>query len=211
MTDGTIYCKYATENFTYSMDRIFCFDYNGELFREVDRLFSFESNAKHDPHADLKNEIVSSLKRDYGTPHTNGTQPESKYYWVYGNMRIDYLDSFGHIAIAYSHIPKEREILAENDKNKSYQDSMAAEINNQNKLQQQREYERKRNMTIQDHVADDAVKEYEIAERQGDKMQMYVQAGLCAAAFLQAQDEPNYRKWKDIERKIGDQIRMPHY
>ena len=59
---------------------------------------------------------------------------------------------------------------------------------------------------IQNRVAEDAVRQYEIAERQGDKMQIYVQAGLVSAAYLQAQDEANYRRWKEVEREAGRRI-----
>lgn len=53
---------------------------------------------------------------------------------------------------------------------------------------------------ISNHVADDAVAQYEIAKRQGDKMQTCVQAGLVSAAFLQAKNEPQYREWKTTEK-----------
>ena len=62
---------------------------------------------------------------------------------------------------------------------------------------------------IENQVAADAVRQYEIAERAGDKMQMYTQASLCTAAFLQAKDESNYRKWLDLEHKLGKQLGMP--
>jgi hypothetical protein len=48
-------------------------------------------------------------------------------------------------------------------------------------------------------VSDSAAQQYYIARRQGDPIQICVQAGLAAAAFLQAQDEPNYRAWKNKE------------
>lgn len=58
-------------------------------------------------------------------------------------------------------------------------------------------------------MANDFVKQYEIAKREGDKMQVCVQAGLVGMTFLQAQDENNYRKWKQQERedclKVGIQ------
>lgn len=44
---------------------------------------------------------------------------------------------------------------------------------------------------IENKVASDAVEQYRIAERQGDKMQICVQAGLVSAAYLQAKDEVN--------------------
>jgi len=60
--------------------------------------------------------------------------------------------------------------------------------------------------TIENQVTEDAIKQYEIAYRQGDKMQIYVQAGMVAAAYLQAQDEENYRKWKAIEKEAGKKV-----
>jgi len=53
--------------------------------------------------------------------------------------------------------------------------------------------------SIEREVATDSVREYRIAKRQGDKMQICVQAGMVSAAFLQANDEVNYRKWKGVE------------
>lgn len=53
---------------------------------------------------------------------------------------------------------------------------------------------------IEDQVAQDSVKQYEIAKRGGDAMQACVYAGMVVAAFLQAKDEPNYRKWQAIEK-----------
>ena len=41
---------------------------------------------------------------------------------------------------------------------------------------------------IEKQVAKDTIKQYEIAKQQGDKMQICVQAGLVAAAQLQAKD-----------------------
>lgn len=52
---------------------------------------------------------------------------------------------------------------------------------------------------IEDQVAVDAVRQYEIAKREGNPMQMCVQAGFVSAAYLQAKDETNYQKWKKVE------------
>jgi hypothetical protein len=52
---------------------------------------------------------------------------------------------------------------------------------------------------IQNQVASDSVEQYGIAARSGSDMDRCVQAGLVTAAFLQAKDEINYAKWKDIE------------
>ncbi|MFB6457427.1 hypothetical protein ACE38W_19290 [Chitinophaga sp. Hz27] len=74
------------------------------------------------------------------------------------------------------------------------------------KEQQQKELEKQAHeslQSIQNQVAVDAEQQYEIAKKQGDKMQTYVQAGLVAAAYLQAKDEENYNKWKAIEKEAG--------
>ncbi len=53
---------------------------------------------------------------------------------------------------------------------------------------------------ITNKVATDAVQQYEIAKRQGDPIQICVQAGFVSAAYLQAKDEVNYQAWKATER-----------
>lgn len=58
-------------------------------------------------------------------------------------------------------------------------------------------------------VAQDQIKQYNIAVSGGDKLQIYTQASLVAQAFLQAKDEENYKKWKDIEKKAAAEAGMP--
>lgn len=53
--------------------------------------------------------------------------------------------------------------------------------------------------SIQDKVADDAVKQYNIASVGGKAIDRCVQAGLVAAAYLQAQNQQQYNSWKVIE------------
>ncbi len=62
---------------------------------------------------------------------------------------------------------------------------------------------------IENQVAADAVEQYRIAERQGNRMQICVQAGFVSAAFLQAKDESNYRIWKDTERQRCGEAGVP--
>ncbi len=52
---------------------------------------------------------------------------------------------------------------------------------------------------IHKQVAADAVTQYQITSRSGSAMDKCVQAGLVAAAFLQAKDEPYYKGWKERE------------
>lgn len=49
-------------------------------------------------------------------------------------------------------------------------------------------------------VANDAVSQYEIAKRSGTKPEVCFHAGMVAAAYLQAKDEPNYKAWKATEK-----------
>ena len=65
--------------------------------------------------------------------------------------------------------------------------------------------------SLYNSVATDAVKQYEIAARQGDKIQICVQAGLVSAAYLQAKDETNYQAWKATEKKVCERAGMPQY
>jgi len=62
---------------------------------------------------------------------------------------------------------------------------------------------------IEQQVAADAVKQYEITKSSGTAIDAYVHAGLVAAAYLQAKDEANYKKWKEIERQEGIRAGMP--
>jgi hypothetical protein len=61
---------------------------------------------------------------------------------------------------------------------------------------------------IEQQVAADSVRQYEIAKRNGKAMDAYVHAGLVAAAYLQAEDEANYRKWKSIETQEAKKAGM---
>ena len=58
-----------------------------------------------------------------------------------------------------------------------------------------------RNMqSAEDIVLRDAAKQYEIAKRNGSKMDTCVQAQLVAAAALQAKNEAAYQQWKAAQR-----------
>ena len=67
-----------------------------------------------------------------------------------------------------------------------------------------------RNMqTIENKVALDAEKQYQIAKNNGSAMDAYVQAGMVAASYLQAKDETNYKKWKGIEADEAKSAGIP--
>ena len=58
--------------------------------------------------------------------------------------------------------------------------------------------------SIENHVATDAEKRFEIAQQQGDKIQTCVQAALVATAYQQAKDDASYKMWKNIQFYVCD-------
>lgn len=62
---------------------------------------------------------------------------------------------------------------------------------------------------IEQQVAEDFEAQYDIAKRNGSAIDAYVAAGFVAAAYLQAEDEANYQRWKAIERQEARRAGMP--
>lgn len=62
---------------------------------------------------------------------------------------------------------------------------------------------------IHNQVATDAVAQYEIARRQGDPIQVCVQAGFVSASYLQAKDEARYVAAKATEKADCARAGMP--
>jgi hypothetical protein len=52
---------------------------------------------------------------------------------------------------------------------------------------------------LENQVADDAIKQYQIAKRDGSASDACVHAGIVADAYLQAKDEADYQQWKATE------------
>ena len=53
--------------------------------------------------------------------------------------------------------------------------------------------------SIYQQVADDAVSQYRITKTSGSAIDQCVQAGMVAAAYLQAQNQASYSVWKQTE------------
>lgn len=62
---------------------------------------------------------------------------------------------------------------------------------------------------IENQVAQDAEQQYKIAKRNGTAADAYAAAMMVSAAYLQANDEPNYKKWKEIEKQEAKAAGMP--
>lgn len=56
---------------------------------------------------------------------------------------------------------------------------------------------------VRQKVINDMLEQYAIAKRRGTAIDAYVHAGLVAASYLQAHNEPEYRRWKQIEAEEG--------
>ena len=54
--------------------------------------------------------------------------------------------------------------------------------------------------SIENKVATDAVDQYNIAKQSGGPMDACVAAGMVTAAYLQAEDQANYSRWKATKR-----------
>ena len=53
---------------------------------------------------------------------------------------------------------------------------------------------------IEKKVVSDMTEQYNIAKKGNDSIQICVQAGLVASAYLQAHNETKYQEWKEIEK-----------
>jgi len=63
--------------------------------------------------------------------------------------------------------------------------------------------------TIELHVAEEAEAQYQMVQRSGTIIDMCVQAGMVAAAWLQAKDAGKYDFWKEIEAKTCANAGVP--
>lgn len=62
---------------------------------------------------------------------------------------------------------------------------------------------------VENQVAGDSEKQYEIARESGTPMDRCVHAGFVSAAYIQAKDQENYAKWKEIESRDCEAAGLP--
>lgn len=53
---------------------------------------------------------------------------------------------------------------------------------------------------IEEQAAGDAIDQYNIVAEDNDFMQMCLRAGVVAEVYLQANNQTEYRKWKEIKK-----------
>ena len=63
--------------------------------------------------------------------------------------------------------------------------------------------------SIEQQVATDSEAQYNITKQSGTAMDQCVNAGLTAAAYLQAKDQSSYANWKAVERRDCDAAGVP--
>ncbi len=63
--------------------------------------------------------------------------------------------------------------------------------------------------SIEQETIADAINEYEITKRNGSAMDAYIRAGIVAELYLQANDEANYVKWKNVEKQEAFRADVP--
>ena len=63
--------------------------------------------------------------------------------------------------------------------------------------------------TIEQQVAADYEAQYNITQQSGTAIDQCVQAGMVAAAYLQAKDQSSYARWKGVERRDCDAAGVP--
>ena len=118
LTDGTFYYAIETKNFKIPLRVFLYYDNEEKLFRMKEEVIVnlLEKKKKSSPNADFKKELLQNYKDDLGkTPLKNGTQANTKFYWLKGDKRFDYLESENNSALATTKISSERKIIAYND------------------------------------------------------------------------------------------------
>jgi hypothetical protein len=55
-------------------------------------------------------------------------------------------------------------------------------------------------------VAEDAILQYNIALKNNNTQDAYLQATIIAQSYLSAKDEKNYKKWKDTENALAKKL-----
>ena len=118
LSNGKFYYAIETKNFKIPLMLDFYYDNEEKLFRVQEQVILnlLEKKEKNNPNVDLKKELLQNYKDAFGkTPLTNGTQPNSKFYWLSGDKRFDYVESKNNCALATTKISLERKMIAFNE------------------------------------------------------------------------------------------------
>ena len=91
LTDGRVCYAIETKNFKIGLALEFSYDKKGNLFRISEYPAMTEKKKNSDKNANLLEEVELNYKNAFGkTPLTNGTQVNSKFYWLVGDERYDF-------------------------------------------------------------------------------------------------------------------------
>lgn len=111
LNDGRIFYRFETKNFILS-NAVEFYYYDNKLFRIVETTISSLNEPKNKSNANFKDEVLIDTKKNWGeAPKTNGTL-KSKFFWLKGNLRIDYFEEENTSAVVISDIGMERQLIA---------------------------------------------------------------------------------------------------
>ncbi len=168
LNDNRIFYRFETKNFVLS-NAIDFYYYNNKLYRIIESTINSLNEPKNKSNANFKEEVLVDTKKNWGeTPYTNGTQP-SKFFWLKGNLRIDYLENEKTVAIAISDIGMERQLIAFNAVNEKEEQqrilSQSDSINNATRIAEEKIIEILKDKAKRDWPEDYTTQEFWIKEQ----------------------------------------------
>jgi hypothetical protein len=109
LDDSSIITRFETNNFILTNLTIFYY-YDGKLFRKISHVLTDKNESKNDSIADFKKEVLDDTKKNFGNIYySNGTQ-KSKFFWLKGNLRIDYFDTLETVFVSCSDMLVEKQM-----------------------------------------------------------------------------------------------------
>lgn len=116
LKNGVVYYAIETKNFKIGLGLEFLYDNEDKLFRVTEYPVMIEKKKGFKKNADVLQEAELNYLNAFGKkPLTNGTQDNAKYYWLEGDVRIDYVEKENSFFLATSKISAERKIIAFNE------------------------------------------------------------------------------------------------
>lgn len=135
-SDTSILYRFNTENYILS-NRVNFNYYKGKLYQTTESVVVDKIEKLNNKNTDFRDEVLTDIKQYYNEPLTNGRVSTSQFYWLKGNLRIDYIKGIDNkgdstVTIAYTNMITERIIYDE--KKKIAQEELQKEIDNEIKI-----------------------------------------------------------------------------
>lgn len=144
---------------------------------------------------DFKSRFIKMVSaREKCAPTMFGAKNYSSMFWLNGDLRVDFFESEKVMGIIFTSIRMEQAIAKVDDSLNRLQQAYESSVN-----------------AVYSEVTQQLIEEYNIAKRQGDKMQTYVSAGMVCQGMLSDRNELGYRKWKEIEKQCAVEVGIRTY